>query len=87
MIILVVVALVLMALVKRTVVILPARRFAIVERLGAFSRVLWPGVHILTPWEGLKAVRWSFPGQDGKLVVSERTILSFDNAQVRTSVA
>lgn len=76
------VAAILLALAKRTFVVLPARRFAIVERLGTFNRVLWPGFHVLMPWEGLKPVRWSCPGQDGRLVVSERTILSFDNAQV-----
>jgi len=63
--------------------VVPARRFAILERMGQFNRVLMPGVHWYTPWvEYVKSVRWTHMGQNEELVVRDEQLLSFDKAQM-----
>lgn len=63
--------------------IIPARRAAIVERLGLFNRVLYPGFHvILRPFETLKEFNWSYRGQDGRLRFLKATQISFDDCQL-----
>jgi regulator of protease activity HflC (stomatin/prohibitin superfamily) len=59
--------------------IMNARRFAIVERMGQFSRVAWPGVHFLWPFfESFRTVRWSYVGQNGHTRIHEANTFSFD---------
>ncbi len=63
--------------------VVPAGRFALVERLGLFERVLGPGGHlVLWPIESLKEVRWSYPGQNGRLQVFRSDMPSSRNAQM-----
>lgn len=46
------------------VVIVPARRFCIVERMGSFKHVCMPGLHFKIPFvDSLKTVNWSYVGQ------------------------
>ncbi len=51
------------------VILVPARKVAVVERLGQFSRVIKPGWHLMSPLvESIRTFRWSYTGQDGKPV-------------------
>lgn len=68
---------------KKFFVIIKARTFAIVERLGQFNRVLYPGAHfILYPFEYLKTVRWSFRGQNMKNIYIETDRIYSENSQM-----
>lgn len=59
--------------------VMNARRFAIIERMGQFSRVAWPGVHFLLPFlETFRTVRWSYVGQNGHTRIHEANTFSFD---------
>lgn len=65
------------------IVIIPARRCVIVERLGQYNRILKPGIHfVLFPAEKLKVVRWTYKSQSDKLTVLNTHLLSFENNQM-----
>lgn len=72
-----------MAYLFQCFVIVPPRHVAIVERLGHYRRVLWPGHHFLQwPMETLHWTRWTYPGQDGKPRVLHAQMITFDNSQM-----
>lgn len=67
----------------RFIIIIPARRYAIVERLGQYSHVLKPGIHFLFyPIETLKSVKWTYKSQENKLTVIQTQLISFENNQM-----
>ena len=46
---------------KRCVIIIPSHCFSVVERLGHFSRVLTPGIHVLVPfYESQRWIHWTY---------------------------
>lgn len=70
-------------LVRLFVVIVPARRRAIIERLGLFNRIIHPGLHvILWPFEYIKTVRGTYRGEDGNLKVLTQHFLPMDTTQL-----
>jgi regulator of protease activity HflC (stomatin/prohibitin superfamily) len=82
-IIVVVVLLIIGVMLEKLYVIIPPRRFALVERFGRFDRVLLPGVYALWPViEYLKSVSWTYTDAQGQLRVESCNILSLDNAQM-----
>lgn len=68
---------------RNCVVIIPARSFALAERLGAFNRVLLPGLHWV-PWpiETLRTLMWTYVGQNRQLRTLTFTCAPFDSRQM-----
>lgn len=66
----------------RTMVIIPTRKAAVLESMGSFGRVLKPGIHFIMPWESLRRLKWSYTGQDGKLVHISGVYISFETCQM-----
>lgn len=65
------------------IVVVPARRFAIVEQLGSFQRLLLPGWHVVyTPLQTLKSITWTYRDQQNKLQKDTFTVGSMDNQQL-----
>jgi len=62
--------------------VVPARKMGIIERLGLFNRIAYPGPHMVWwPLECLRKVTWTVPGQNG-LRKQTKTLISFDNSQM-----
>jgi regulator of protease activity HflC (stomatin/prohibitin superfamily) len=67
----------------KSVWIIPARNFAIIERLGLYNRTIFPGIHcVWWPFESFKYIKWTYVGQQNKLKIIEGNMCSFDNAQM-----
>ena len=66
----------------RTMVIIPTRKAAVLESMGSFSRVLKPGIHFIMPWETLRRMRWSYPGQSGEPVKVSGIYMTFETCQM-----
>ena len=64
-------------------VIVPAKRIALVERMGLYNRTLYPGIHWLVPvLESIREVDWSYRGQDNRLVRVHHRLVPFDTLQM-----
>lgn len=63
--------------------VIPARKFALVEKLGKYDRILMPGLHfVFWPLETVRNFIWSYVGQDGRLHTLSSRIISFDACQM-----
>ena len=70
-------------LIIRLILIIPARKVAICERLGKFNRILWPGMHfIFYPFEYTRIIRWTYFNQNNKLQRLNSNTISIDNCQL-----
>jgi len=66
-----------------SVIIVPTRRFVVLERFGSFSRVLLPGLHWVVPFvDKPKQVHWTYVGQDGTIVHHETYHIAYDKVQM-----
>lgn len=64
-------------------VIIPARKVVVLEELGRFKKVLWPGVHFVFPFiQSTKNYHWTYPSQQGNVVSLQGPLISFENAQM-----
>lgn len=62
--------------------VVPARKMGIIERLGLFDRVAFPGPqNVWWPIEYFREVTWTVPTQQG-LRKETKTLVSFDNSQM-----
>lgn len=69
--------------VLRCIHIVPARRQAVVERLGLYQRTLNPGFHWLWwPLEYVRLVEWSFVGQNGRVQRQTQWLIPFERVQM-----
>lgn len=66
-----------------SLVIVPARQAIVIEELGSFKKVLYPGVHVLNIFtQKRKSYKWSYPQQNGQLKILQGTCISFENVQM-----
>jgi len=66
-----------------SLVIVPARQAIVIEELGSFKKVLYPGVHVLNIFtQKRKSYKWTYPQQNGQLKILQGSCISFENVQM-----
>jgi regulator of protease activity HflC (stomatin/prohibitin superfamily) len=77
------IVLILVCVIVLWVRVIPPRNFAIVDRLGRYSRYLTAGPHIVFwPIDQLRHLRWTYPSQNGKLRTLSGSRMVGTNAQM-----
>lgn len=68
---------------SKAIVIVPARKMAIVERMGLYQRTLMPGMYLLFyPFEYLRKTWWSYRNQNNRLCRVSECHISNDLQQM-----